>query len=70
MLGEVCERVTGIDLADYLKQVIFDPLGLKDTTLRWRSSSMAATVGRTRHRSASPPANLWKRAGRSPGITG
>ena len=34
MLGEVCERVTGIDLADYLKQVIFDPLGLKDTTLR------------------------------------
>ena len=39
MLGEVCERVTGIDLADYLEQAIFDPLGLEDTTLRMTDRS-------------------------------
>jgi len=34
MLGEICERVTGIDLADYLKKSFFDPLGLTDTALK------------------------------------
>ena len=34
MLGEICERVTEVDLATYLKTTIFDPLGLKDTALK------------------------------------
>ena len=34
MLGEVCERITGTSLADYLDREFFDPIGLKDTRLR------------------------------------
>ena len=34
MLGEICERVTGLALAEYLKSEFFEPLGLKDTTLQ------------------------------------
>jgi len=33
VLGEMCERVSGLSLPDYLKQTFFDPLGLLDTAL-------------------------------------
>jgi CubicO group peptidase (beta-lactamase class C family) len=34
ILGEICERVTRMALADYLNREFFQPLGLKDTALR------------------------------------
>jgi CubicO group peptidase (beta-lactamase class C family) len=34
MLGEICERVSGSDLATYLAANIFDPLELEDTRLK------------------------------------
>lgn len=34
MLGEICERITEVPLAEYLKHHFFDPIGLKDTALK------------------------------------
>ena len=39
MLGEICERVTGSDLATYLAGNFFDPLGLEDTRLKMSERS-------------------------------
>ena len=33
MLGDIVESITGTTLGLYLKQHIFEPLGMKDTTL-------------------------------------
>lgn len=34
MLSEICERVTGVAMADYLHEKLFGPIGLVDTRLR------------------------------------
>ena len=34
MLGEICERIAGIPLAEYLDRFLLGPLGLDDTALR------------------------------------
>ena len=39
MLGEICERVEGKALVTYLKENLFDPLGLKDTVLKMSARS-------------------------------
>ena len=39
MLGEICERITGTSLADYLHEQFFAPIGLKDTQLRMAERS-------------------------------
>ena len=45
MLGAVIEQVTGQRLGDYLKQVLWDPLGMKDTTFQV-SDSQRSRVAR------------------------
>ena len=35
VLGAVIEKVTGLGLAEYLDQAIFDPLGMEDTYFDW-----------------------------------
>ena len=40
MLGEICERVTGTSLPDYLNETIFDPIGLQDTSLGIQSRDL------------------------------
>ena len=34
MLGEICERLTDMALADFMRLTLFDPLGLENTMLR------------------------------------
>ena len=36
VLGEVVQRITGRELAEYLKDELFDPLGMDSTSLGWR----------------------------------
>ena len=38
MLGQIVERVSGKRYAEFLKENIFDPLGLRDTLVLTRSA--------------------------------
>ena len=44
LLGEIVERVTDIPLRDFMKQEIFDPLGMKNTFLGTDRSNMESLV--------------------------
>jgi CubicO group peptidase (beta-lactamase class C family) len=36
MLGEIVHRVTGTTLPEFLRKEVFDPLGMRDTSLGWQ----------------------------------
>lgn len=36
MLAEVVHQVAGVSLAEFLRREVFDPLGMRDTSLGWR----------------------------------
>ena len=40
LIGELVERLTGIQLREYLKERLFEPLGMKDTTLGMPAGGM------------------------------
>lgn len=44
LIGEIVERLTGMRLRDYLRERLFDPLGMRDATLGMPPSGMARAV--------------------------